>query len=146
MPWSKTVGNACRIVRSRRPRTSRLREELFAVVRPDHTAPAATAADDPVDPPARRIHLHFLRTPLRVEGLEDRVSAVVVGRNAVVDGRVVATGEEERIEAGLLVRAIGYAGEPVPGLPHDEDAGIVPNAAGRVLDGDLPVPGAYVTG
>ena len=104
------------------------------------------AADDPVDPPARRIHLHFLRTPLRVEGLEDRVSAVVVGRNAVVDGRVVATGEEERIEAGLLVRAIGYAGEPVPGLPHDEDAGIVPNAAGRVLDGDLPVPGAYVTG
>lgn len=97
----------------------------------------------------RRVHLHFLRSPVRL--LADgngRVEGVVVERNAVdPDGRVRGTGERETLDVGLLVRAIGYAARPLPGLPFDETTGTVPNSAGRVVDADgRPVPGAYVTG
>ena len=46
------------------------------------------------------------------------------------------------IPAGLVVRAVGHRGAPVPGLPFDEVAGTIPNDAGRV-DG---LPGHYVVG
>ncbi|MGH8918529.1 MAG: FAD-dependent oxidoreductase, partial [Actinomycetes bacterium] len=47
---------------------------------------------------------------------------------------------------GLVVRAIGYAAEPIPGLPFDAAGGTVPNDGGRVLADGVPVPGEYVTG
>ncbi len=74
------------------------------------------------------------------------MSAVEVVRNEVVDGKVRATDDTETFEAGLVVRAIGYSGEPIPGLPFDEDAGTVPHEAGRVMLGDEPVRGSYVAG
>ena len=46
------------------------------------------------------------------------------------------------LRAGLVVRAVGYRGRPLPGLPFDEDTGTVPHHAGRV-DGR---PGTYVVG
>ncbi|OLM32470.1 Ferredoxin--NADP(+) reductase, actinobacterial (eukaryote-like) type [Pseudonocardia sp. Ae717_Ps2] len=96
----------------------------------------------------RRIHLRFLRSPVRlVDDGTGRVGAVVVERNAVdADGRVHGTGEVETLEAGLVVRAIGYAGEPIEGLPFDPVTGTVPNEAGRVLLGGEPVRGSYVAG
>jgi ferredoxin--NADP+ reductase len=95
----------------------------------------------------RRVHLRFLRTPVRLLGEGGRVSGVVVERNEITaDGRVRGTGELETLDVGLVVRAIGYAGEPIPGLPFDAATGTVPNEAGRVVDGGEPVPGAYVTG
>lgn len=96
----------------------------------------------------RRIHLRFLRSPVRLLGTDGRVSGIVVQRNEIdADGRVRGTGAEETFEVGLVVRAIGYSAEPVPGLPFDERGGIVPNEGGRVIDADgRPVPGEYVTG
>ncbi|MBC8091709.1 MAG: FAD-dependent oxidoreductase, partial [Pseudonocardia sp.] len=94
----------------------------------------------------RRIHLRFLRSPVRLVGAGGRVSGVVVERNTVVDGRVVGTGEEETLHVGLVVRAIGYDAEPIPGLPFDPATGTVPNVDGRVVRDGVPVPGAYVTG
>lgn len=100
----------------------------------------------PDDGSPRRIHLRFLRSPVRLLG-EGRVSGIVVERTAVdASGRVVGTGEEEVLDVGLVVRAIGYAGEPIPGLPFDEASGTVPNEGGRVVRDGVPVPGAYVTG
>lgn len=94
----------------------------------------------------RRIHLRFLRSPVRILG-EGRVSGMVVERNTVeAGGRVVGTGVLETLDVGLVVRAIGYAAEPVPGLPFDAATGTVPNEAGRVVRDGVPVPGAYVTG
>jgi ferredoxin/flavodoxin---NADP+ reductase len=87
----------------------------------------------------RRIHLRFLRSPTRLVGERGRVAGVVVRRN---DG----SGAEEVLDAGLVVRAIGYAGEPIPGLPFDAATGTVPNERGRVVRDGAPVPGAYVTG
>jgi ferredoxin--NADP+ reductase len=103
------------------------------------------AARPPGDAP-RRIHLRFLRSPVEILG-DDRVRGVVVERNRVEGGRVVGTGERETLDVGLVVRAIGYTAEPVPGLPFDAATGTVPNVGGRVVreDGE-PVPGAYVTG
>jgi ferredoxin--NADP+ reductase len=95
----------------------------------------------------RRVHLRFLRSPVELRGSGGRVSGVVVERNAVdASGRVSGTGERETLDVGLVVRAIGYAAEPVPGLPFDERTGTVPHEAGRVVRDGEPVPGAYVTG
>jgi ferredoxin--NADP+ reductase len=96
--------------------------------------------------PARRIHLRFLRSPTRLLGDGGRVSGVVAERNRLDDGRVLGTGEQETLDVGLVVRAIGYSAEPVPGLPFDEGSGTVPNEGGRVVADGAPVPGAYVTG
>lgn len=104
------------------------------------------AAAGPAGGRPRRIHLHFLRSPVRLLGSDGRVSGVVVERNEVVDGRVRGTGEQETLDVGLVVRAIGYSAEPIPGLPFDEAGGIVPNVGGRVVRDGEPVPGAYVTG
>ena len=40
---------------------------------------------------------------------------------ADADGRLraVATGEEEVIECGFVLRAVGYRGLPLPGVPFD---------------------------
>jgi ferredoxin--NADP+ reductase len=95
---------------------------------------------------SRRIHLHFLRSPVRILGA-DRVTGVVVERNELTpDGRVRGTGEEETLDVGLVVRAVGYTAEPIPGLPFDPATGTVPNVAGRVIESGAPVTGAYVTG
>jgi ferredoxin/flavodoxin---NADP+ reductase len=99
-----------------------------------------------VDPGKRTIVLRFLASPVAIEGDDEQgVTAVVVGRNRLktdADGRVTAvpTGETERLETGLLLRAVGYKGLPVPDLPYDAVTGVVPNARGRVL------PGVYVAG
>jgi ferredoxin/flavodoxin---NADP+ reductase len=106
------------------------------------------AAREPTVQP-RRIHLRFLRSPVRLLGDRDgRVSGLVVERNVVEpDGRVRGTAEQATLDVGLVVRAIGYSAHPIPGLPFDERAGTVPNEAGRVVGVDgAPVPGAYVTG
>ena len=90
-------------------------------------------------PPAgkpRRIVLRFLVSPVAIVG-GDRVEAVEVVRNELVveGGRIVArpTGEREVIQAGLVLRSVGYKGIALPGVPFDEDHGTIPNQAGRVL-------------
>ncbi len=59
-----------------------------------------------------------------------------------------ADGSLEEIEAGLVVRAIGYRGQEVEGLPFDEQAGVIPNVAGSVCDPETgeSVAGIYCSG
>jgi ferredoxin/flavodoxin---NADP+ reductase len=109
------------------------------------------AADDAAGGP-RRIVLRFLLSP--VEILPDergRVGAVRFARNALVpaaDGslRAQATGELETIPAGLVLRAIGYRGTPLPGVPFDERRGVIPGEHGRVTGPAGPCPGEYAVG
>jgi ferredoxin--NADP+ reductase len=100
----------------------------------------------------RRVVLRFLASPVAIEG-EDHVEAVVVERNELVadeSGAIRArpTGETERIEAGLVLRAVGYVGKPLPGVPFDDRRSTVLNRDGRVLDPDThePIPGLYAAG
>jgi ferredoxin--NADP+ reductase len=96
-----------------------------------------------------RIELRFWRSPVELvgEGPGGAVSGLRVVRNELVDGRAVATGEEEVIPCGLVVRSIGYRGRPLPGVPFDERRGVIRNAGGRVTSpDDEPLPGEYVVG
>ncbi len=62
--------------------------------------------------------------------------------------RARATDQSETIAAGLVFRAIGYRGMPLPGVSFDERAATILNERGRVLDPDsrAPLPGEYVVG
>ncbi|GAB6910856.1 FAD-dependent oxidoreductase [Streptomyces drozdowiczii] len=84
-------------------------------------------------PPAegRRIVLRFHSAPVEIGGADD-----------VTGVRVTADGGEAEIPAQLFLRAIGYRGLAVPGLPFDEAAGTVPHEGGRVAG----LTGTYVVG
>jgi ferredoxin--NADP+ reductase len=94
------------------------------------------------------VHLRFLRSPIEILGDDDgRVRGVRVSVNRIEDGRAVPTGEEEEIECGLVLRAVGYTGAPVAGVPFDAASGLIPNADGRVVDDDgTPLRGEYAVG
>ena len=102
--------------------------------------------DRPVGQAARRIHLHFWTRPTAVCG-EARVTAVEVEQTAInSDGGVVGTGQRQRIGAQLVVRAVGYQGLALLGVPYDASTGRVPHAEGRVIrDGEFSAD-EYATG
>jgi ferredoxin--NADP+ reductase len=101
----------------------------------------AEMAQRATDPDNKRIVLRFDSTPTEI-----------VGRSRAEGVRIAAPGTPtdstggEVIESTLILRSIGYVGGPVPGLPFDRAAGVVPNDHGRVVEQDRTVPGAYVTG
>ncbi|MDF2747388.1 MAG: putative ferredoxin--NADP(+) reductase [Propionibacteriaceae bacterium] len=94
----------------------------------------------------KRIYLHFWTRPTRILGSE-RVEAVQVERTAIdSDGYVVGSGGNRDIAAQLVVRAVGYRGRPLPGVPYDESTGRVPHAEGRVIRDHGFSADEYVTG
>ena len=94
----------------------------------------------------RAIRLRFLRSPVAILG-EERVEAIELVRNELVDGRAKPTQDREVIECGIVFRSVGYRGIPLPGVPFDERSCTVPNDGGRVRDADgVVVPGAYCAG
>jgi ferredoxin--NADP+ reductase len=86
----------------------------------------------------QRIILRYGLTPRSVLG-EREVTGIELARH---------DGTTEVIETSLVIWAVGFTGQPVPGLPFDGDKGVVPNRAGRVIDWHTgrPVPGVYCTG
>ncbi|MFC9484128.1 FAD-dependent oxidoreductase [Streptomyces griseus] len=96
---------------------------------------------------ARRIRLRFFLRPVEVLERGGRVAGVRFARTAPDGaGGVRDTGRHEDIEAGLVLRAVGYRGVELPGLPFDPVRGTVPHTAGRVLRDGVPSPGEYVAG
>jgi ferredoxin--NADP+ reductase len=95
----------------------------------------------------------FLASPVEILGENGQVVAVRIERNRLVmdeNGglRAKGTGVFETIEAGMVLRSVGYRGVPLPGVPFDEASYTITNIAGRVVhstSGD-PIPGEYVVG
>jgi ferredoxin--NADP+ reductase len=84
----------------------------------------------------RRLHLRFGLSP-----------AAVLGESAVTGLRVEhPDGRRVDIPADMVLRSVGYRGVPIPGLPFDDERGVIPNGSGRVLRDGRPVPGVYVAG
>ncbi|MEV7116718.1 FAD-dependent oxidoreductase [Streptomyces anulatus] len=101
-----------------------------------------TAADA-----GRRIRLRFFLRPVELLERDGRVAGVRFARTAPDSGGGVRdTGAYEDVEAQLVLRAVGYRGVELPGLPFDPVRGTVPHAAGRVLRDGAPAPGEYVAG
>ncbi|MDF0529751.1 FAD-dependent oxidoreductase [Tsukamurella sp. 8F] len=86
----------------------------------------------------RRVRMRYLTTPATIETGDEGL---------VLRAKHTTTGEDLELPAGLVLTSVGYRGRPVPGLPFDEQRGVLPNKSGRVLgeDGE-PLPGVYVTG
>lgn len=86
----------------------------------------------------RTTHFRFGLEPVSING-DDRVESVTFRK---------ADGTTETVEASLVLRAIGYRGRPIPGLPFDEATATLPHEDGKVVDpvtGE-DVPGLYCSG
>ncbi|MEU9059660.1 FAD-dependent oxidoreductase [Streptomyces sp. NPDC048430] len=95
----------------------------------------------------RRIRLRFFLRPVELLERDGRVAGVRFARTAPDGaGGVRDTGVYEDIEAQLVLRAVGYRGTPLPGLPFDPARGTVPHLAGRVVRDGAASPGEYVAG
>jgi ferredoxin--NADP+ reductase len=103
--------------------------------------------------PARshRVVLRFLTSPVEIVG-DNRVEGIRVVTNRIGPGddgrlRAVPTAATEVIPCGLVLRSIGYRGEPIADVAFDEKRGLIRNQDGRVTDdaGDHKV-GEYVAG
>lgn len=95
----------------------------------------------------RRIRLRFFLRPVELLERDGRVAGVRFARTAPDSGGGVRdTGAYEDVEAQLVLRAVGYRGVELPGLPFDPVRGTVPHTAGRVLRHGAPAPGEYVAG
>ncbi len=99
----------------------------------------------------KRIVLRFLTSPVELLG-DGKVEQVRLVRNELVRDergglRARPTDQEELIEAGLVLRAIGYTGFAIPGVPFNEGTGLIPHDGdGRVVHDGAPVPGLYTAG
>ena len=99
-----------------------------------------------------RIVLRFLVSPVEILGRE-RVEGLTVVHNELYeseDGQLRSRPTERTttLPVGLVFRAIGYQGVPLPGIPFDAMAGVIPNEAGRIIDPRTgsPIEGEYVVG
>ncbi len=108
----------------------------------------------PQRPGAKKLHLRFLASPTDVvaDG-EGAVAGLGLERNRLEerpDGTTLArgTGEREVLPVGMVLPAVGYAGAPISGVPHDERTRTIANDDGRVVDARhrTVVPGEYVVG
>jgi ferredoxin--NADP+ reductase len=99
-----------------------------------------------------RLELRVLRSSLEIlgEGDDGPVAGVRVGINRLTENetKAVATGEDEVIDCGLVLRSIGYRGTPLPGIPFGPARGLIRNEGGRVCSGvdGSRCPGEYVVG
>ena len=86
----------------------------------------------------RKLNFHFLASPIEIKG-RDRVEEVVFAINEIKDGKVVATADTYSVKTGLIISAIGYEADPIPGLKY---------SGGKVLneDGKVPESNIYVVG
>jgi ferredoxin--NADP+ reductase len=98
---------------------------------------------------SKRLVLKLRRSPVEVLG-DERVEGVSVAVNDIdytgVRPRPTDTGQRERIDAGVVLRAVGYRGSPIPGVPFDAARGVIRNQGGRVQGEGGVVPRLYVAG
>jgi ferredoxin--NADP+ reductase len=129
-----------------------LAEEGTFTARRNVTLLREFAARPPRADARRRIVLRFLRSPLEIRG-DGAVAAIDVGHNEIVRTDAGALraqpvdGAVETIECGLVLRSVGYQAVPLPDVPFDERAYVLPNERGRVLtSGGDPLAGVYAVG
>ena len=107
-----------------------------------------TLRENPQEPEARRLHLHFFASPVEIIGTDGKVSGLKIERTKL-DGKggVVPTGDFQEFPVQAVYRAVGYYGSPVDQIPFDAASGVIANEAGRVInESGQQIPGVYCTG
>ncbi len=106
-------------------------------------------AKRPAPSKRKRLFIRFLQSPVEIRG-GDRVESIVLEKNRLEGDpfrlKAHGTGVKETLPCGLVFRAVGHRGVPIPRVPFDDKRGIIPNNAGRVIENGKPVPGLYAVG
>ncbi|MCA1005849.1 FAD-dependent oxidoreductase [Rhodococcus hoagii] len=95
-----------------------------------------------------KLFLHFFESPTEVLGEDGKVVGLRTERTELDGtGNVRGTGKFNDWDVQAVYRAVGYLSQNIPSIPFDEQAGTVPNEAGRVIGDDgKHIDGTYVTG
>ncbi len=100
-----------------------------------------------------KLFLHFFESPAEVLGEDGKVVGLRTERTELDGtGNVRGTGKTRDWDVQAVYRAVGYLSQNIANLPFDDQAGTVPNEAGRVLADDTVeghdrfMPRTYVTG
>ena len=106
------------------------------------------AIRDPKGAP-HKLFIHFFESPVEVIGEDGKVAGLKTERMHL-DGKggVVGTGEFNTWPVQAIYRAVGYRSDAVTDVPFDDQAAVIPNDGGHVLDGvdGSPIAGLYTTG
>ncbi|RME40557.1 MAG: NADP oxidoreductase, partial [Caldilineae bacterium] len=102
----------------------------------------------------KRLIFRFLVSPVEIYGDEKgHVTGMRLVKNelyATSAGtlRPRPTDRFEELDVGLVFRSIGYRGVPLPGVPFNDDWGVILNQEGRVINPETnqPLPGEYTAG
>jgi ferredoxin--NADP+ reductase len=99
----------------------------------------------------RRVVFRFCASPERLLGQHQVRGIRLVHNTLVADGsgvRAVPTDEFDELDCGLVIRSVGYRGNPLGSVPFDSARATILNRNGRVIDpqSGRPVTGTYVTG
>ncbi|WP_327149245.1 FAD-dependent oxidoreductase [Nocardia sp. NBC_01329] len=100
-----------------------------------------------------KLFLHFFESPAEILGEDGKVVGLRTERTQLDGtGNVKGTGTFKEWDVQSVYRAVGYLSQNISELPFDDQAGVIPNEAGRVLvdenaDGAARyMSGTYVTG
>ncbi|MGF0317751.1 FAD-dependent oxidoreductase [Nocardia fluminea] len=100
-----------------------------------------------------KLFLHFFESPAEILGEDGKVVGLKTERTQLDGtGNVKGTGNFTDWDIQAVYRAVGYLSQNVTQLPFDDQAGTVPNEAGRVIADDTAegdarfMPATYVTG
>ncbi|NGP06149.1 FAD-dependent oxidoreductase [Rhodococcus sp. 14C212] len=100
-----------------------------------------------------KLFLHFFESPAEILGQDGKVVGLRTERTELDGtGNVRGTGKFRDWEVQAVYRAVGYLSQNIAKLPFDEQAGTVPNEAGRVVADDAAegtaryLSATYVTG
>ena len=110
-------------------------------------------AEQGVSGKPKRVHFRFLVSPVEIQGDQQGITSVKLEKNELEltdSGYLNArgTGLYEIIEAGMVLRSVGYRGLPLPELPYNTRKGTVPNRLGCIIDPETeqPIERSYVAG
>lgn len=82
-----------------------------------------------------KLHFDFFRRPVRILGDSHVTGLEIADTHIDFGGQLQDSGTTRHIDCNLVVTAIGYRTDPVPGVPYDEELGRFANSDGFIAPG-----------
>ncbi|MFT3660205.1 MAG: FAD-dependent oxidoreductase [Gordonia sp. (in: high G+C Gram-positive bacteria)] len=121
-------------------RTSKITDQVATIIE-------NYAIHEPKQGAIHKLFLHFFENPVEILGENGEVVGLRTERTELDGtGNVKGTGKTTDWELGAVYRAVGYLSDNLPEIPFDDQAGVIPNEAGRVFDEGAHLTGLYTTG